>query len=123
RMGALQLYEDQGLRGVSTRGIPEVLADQVRGTWGIVPGSPAYRLAAGEPLVEIPDIRIEDNRLARLLGQHGMRTVLFVPLRKDGSTLGHIAAYRDEIRSFASNHVRLLENFAAQAVIAMENAR
>jgi GAF domain-containing protein len=126
--GALQLEDGGNFRSVAARGLSEALVELLRQPFQPVPGSPPSRLMGGERIVHIADMaelaRSETvDARAQAVSQDGFRTGLFVPLRKDADLLGYIVAMRREVRLYSDKEIALLENFAAQAVIAIENAR
>jgi GAF domain-containing protein len=134
QFGVLNTYDGERFRIVAAHGMPvaETQSWQTHG-WpeGIVPvpGSALERVANGDRVVHILDLVDTDAyrqgvawRLS-LVETTGARTALWVALRKDDALLGVFVIYRQEVCAFTGKQIALLENFAAQAVIAMENAR
>jgi two-component system NtrC family sensor kinase len=123
--GGLFIREGERTRAVATRGIPDRLDDFVRQGFVINPDrNPIYR---GKAITHVLDLTKEPladqpGRAAAVeLG--GARTMLGVALRKNDVLLGNFSVFRQEVRPFSEKQIALLESFAAQAVIAMENAR
>ena len=122
--GSLQVYDGEHFQAVAVRGLPEALANPLRqGYRGS--DTPASRpIVEGKRVVQITDLGEIDHPMARRAVElAGMRTLLSVALHKDDALLGMIVAGRREVRPFSEKEIALLQNFAAQAVIAMENAR
>jgi GAF domain-containing protein len=128
--GALLIFDGERMKPAVLRGVPPTYSDYVmKNAISDAPETNVGRIVRGANIVDIPDLMAEtayqkgqpDRRASVELG--GARTALCVALRKDETLLGMIAIYRQEVRPFSERQIALLENFAAQAVIAMENAR
>jgi two-component system NtrC family sensor kinase len=127
--GQLATYDGEFFRFVAVHGYTPFAEQQAR-----EPVPPSFgvtwsRLVSGEPVVHMPDVRDSDiyrsghERARRFVEIGGGRSLLTVALRKDDMLLGALSIYRQEVRPFTEKQIALLQNFAAQAVIAMENAR
>ncbi len=124
--GTLQLYDGTHFRAVATHGLrPDWAEAQYR------PRPPTNaaddELLAGARLVHYPDLaalaeKTGDARMRSAVAS-GVRTILRVPFRREGTLLGYISAYREEVKPFSEQEIALLESFAQQAAIAMANAR
>ena len=129
--GVLQNYDGRAWRTEAAHGVPPAYAEFRRNNPPAYshPGTGPARLLAGERVVHIVDLKAEEayfsgdpNRRA-LVDLGGARTSLHVALVRDERVCGCIQLYNNEVRPFSDKQIALLENFAAQAVIAMENAR
>src|SRR5712671_1569480 len=127
--GVLWVSEGEHFHSVASRGLPGAFEEFLRTPVDAGPDTGIGRLRRGGSLAHIADMadgagyRSGDalHRAAVDLG--GVRSLLAVPLQKDGFLFGAFGVTRQEVRPFTDKQIALLQNFAAQAVIAMENAR
>ena len=126
--GTLSLCEGNAFRVVAMHNVPAGLAE-LRRREPLVRAGPLLRMAETKRLLHIADYmeyvasHPADSDAAAFAKLTGVRTILEAPMLKGDDLVGAIVVYRTEVRRFDDREIALLKDFAAQAVIAIENAR
>ena len=128
--GNIYHWDGETLHLVATQNAPPAFAEARRlSAVHPSPKTPTGRMIANKKVVHIADLRAEkayadrDPWIVAGVELGGVRTVLMVPMLKETELIGALSVYRQEVRPFTDRQIALGQNFAAQAVIAIENAR
>ena len=130
--GTLWLCEGSGFRAVALHGaLPSAFTEQLRDgrIWHPSEAVAITRVARTLQTAQVDDLSADQGYLDRAplyvaaVELAGIRTLIVVPMLKESEMVGAIAIYRREVRPFTGKQIALVQNFAAQAVIAIENTR